>query len=142
MAAPVQDVAQLGIFRTKPLDDNGLFVYAWRRFFQTLELFRQNAPSYFFASHPSRTTTSPLNAGTGTIFYETDRTVSYIATPTSWLYLTGIYSDMHYIPQAGDVLGTEVFIVATRDGYSVPHCAVQCAALHCMAAFVAALVTG
>src|SRR5215813_3164504 len=32
--------------------------------------------------------------------------------------ITGIYSDMHYIPQAGDVFGTEVFIVANGDGYS------------------------
>ena len=32
--------------------------------------------------------------------------------------VTGIYSDMRYIQQAGDVLGTEVFIVADDGGYS------------------------
>lgn len=94
MALPAQDVAQLGIFRTKPLDDTGFFVYAWRRFFQDLELFRQNAPTYFFSSHAGRVTTNPLNVGQGTIYYETDRTVSYIATPSIWQYFAGIYGDV------------------------------------------------
>ena len=31
--------------------------------------------------------------------------------------LTGIYSDMSYIDEAGDVLGTEVFIVYSSKGY-------------------------
>lgn len=32
--------------------------------------------------------------------------------------VTGMYSDMRYIQQATDVLGTEVFIVADGAGYS------------------------
>jgi hypothetical protein len=31
--------------------------------------------------------------------------------------VTGFFSDMHYIPGAGDVLGTEVWIVYARDRY-------------------------
>lgn len=94
MALPVQDVSQLGIFRTKPLDDTDFFVYGWRRFFQTLELSRVNAPIYTFAGHAQRVTTNPLNVGTGTIYFETDRTTFYIANQTSWQYLSGVYQDL------------------------------------------------
>lgn len=33
--------------------------------------------------------------------------------------VTGIYSDMRYIPQAGDVIGTEVHVLYARDKFYV-----------------------
>lgn len=38
--------------------------------------------------------------------------------PAQQVRVTGMFSDMRYIPQAGDVLGTEVFIVVSPGGYS------------------------
>lgn len=38
--------------------------------------------------------------------------------------VTGIYSDMHYISEAGDVLGTEIFILFGDSGY---YAVLQCA---------------
>ena len=35
--------------------------------------------------------------------------------------LAGIYSDMHYIEAAGDVVGTEIIISATSTGYEVTY---------------------
>ena len=92
MALPPQDVSQLGIFRTKPLQDSdtGLFVWPWIKFFQTLERLRQNAPQYFFAPHATRVKLNPQNVGIGTIFYETDRKLSYIASDSAWVYEAGI----------------------------------------------------
>ena len=31
--------------------------------------------------------------------------------------ITGIFSDMHFVPEAGDVSGMEVFIMYTSEGY-------------------------
>ena len=38
--------------------------------------------------------------------------------------VTGFFSDMHYIEDAGDVLGTEIHLVAARGGYRA---VIQCA---------------
>ena len=90
MAQPVQDVSQLGIFRTKPLNDAGYFVLPWNIFFQQLQLSKENAPQYFFDTHAKRTQTNASNVGSGSIFYENDRTVAYINSLGVWVYLTGI----------------------------------------------------
>jgi len=92
MALPPLDVSQLGIFRTKPLNEEGNFVWPWQKFFQALEQQRINAPQYFFTGHATRTQLNPQNVSTGTIFYETDRTAFYVSNGASWLYLTGVFS--------------------------------------------------
>jgi hypothetical protein len=38
--------------------------------------------------------------------------------------VTGLFSDMHYISEAGDVLGTEIFIIYSTSGY---YAVMQCA---------------
>ena len=43
----------------------------------------------------------------------------HAATITPSARVTGIYSDMVYNRQGGDVLGTEIFIVYSRKGYFV-----------------------
>jgi len=45
-------------------------------------------------------------------------TLAALPAPAQQVRVTGLFSDMHYIPQAGDVLGTEVFIVVSPGGYS------------------------
>jgi len=89
---PVQDVSQLGIFRTKPLDATELFVWPWVKFFQTLEQFRINAPQFFFTGHASRTKLNPQNVSIGTLFFETDRNVLYISNGSTWQYVAGVFS--------------------------------------------------
>jgi len=38
MVLSPQDISQLGIFRTEPLNGSGFFVWPWNKFFQTLEV--------------------------------------------------------------------------------------------------------
>src|SRR5882724_7957943 len=92
MTLPVQDVSQLGIFRTKPLDQSQSFVWPWIKFFQQLERFRENAPQFFFTDHATRTQLNPQNVSVGTVFYETDRTTAYISDGSNWLYFAGSFS--------------------------------------------------
>jgi len=92
MPLPTLDISQLGIFRTKPLQEDGFFVWPWQKFFQALEQQRINAPQYFFTGHATRTKLNPQNVSIGTIFYESDRTVTYISNGTTWVYLTGVFS--------------------------------------------------
>jgi len=33
------------------------------------------------------------------------------------IQITGLYSNMYYVPEAGDVVGVEIFIVSGGDGY-------------------------
>lgn len=92
MTLPVQNVAQLGIFRTKPLNDSQDFVWPWIKFFQNLEIQRENAPQFFFNTHATRLQLNPQNVSKGTLFYETDRTVYYMSNGGSWIYITGVFS--------------------------------------------------
>lgn len=115
MTLPVQDVSQLGIFRTKPLNESKEFVWPWIKFFQALEVFRQSAPQYFFTSHATRTQLNPQNVSTGTIFEETDRTVFYISNGANWIYVAGVFSTvLAGLPQ--DLTSTDAgFLVNVTD---------------------------
>lgn len=46
-------------------------------------------------------------------------TASIVLTAPTGLKVTGIYSDMYYNMEAGDVLGVEIFVLFSRDGYYV-----------------------
>lgn len=84
MPVTQDQIAALGQFRTKPVGEDGFFVWAWNQLFQKLEVFRQNAPSYFFKPAATRATTDPTKVGIGTIFYETDTTHVFISDGTQW----------------------------------------------------------
>lgn len=47
--------------------------------------------------------------------------MAWSATKTK---VTGLFTDMHYISEAGDVLGTEIFIIYSNSGY---YAVMQCA---------------
>ncbi len=50
--------------------------------------------------------------------------VSNLAFSATKTKVTGLFSDMHYISEAGDVIGTEVFIVYSDSAY---YAIMQCA---------------
>jgi hypothetical protein len=47
--------------------------------------------------------------------------LAWSATQTK---VTGLFTDMHYISESGDVLGTEIFIIYSNSGY---YAVMQCA---------------
>lgn len=81
------NIATQGQFRTKPIGTDGFFVWAWTKFFQRLETFRQNAPSYFFDLSTKRTTTDPGRVGPGSTFYETDTTHLFMSDGIHWIQI-------------------------------------------------------
>lgn len=81
---PSSPVASFGIFRTKPIDNDGMFIWAWLQFFQALETARQNAPQYFFQPAASRANTDASKIGIGSIFYETDTTHVFLSDGSTW----------------------------------------------------------
>src|SRR5882724_486787 len=117
MPLPTIDISQLGIFRTKPLNEEGNFVWPWQKFFQALEQQRINAPQYFFTGHATRTQLNPQNVSTGTIFYETDRTTFYISNGASWLYLAGVFSGV-LAALPGDLGANDVGFLANVTDYN------------------------
>lgn len=50
--------------------------------------------------------------------------VSNLAFSATKTKVTGLFSDMHYISEAGDVIGTEIFIISSDSGY---YAIMQCA---------------
>lgn len=118
MALPPLDVSQLAIFRTKPLNEDGFFVWPWNKFFQALEVFKQGAPQYFFDSHVNRVKINPQNTGVGSLFYETDRTVLYISSASgTWLYVAGIFSTVQ-IALPADLGASDAGFLANVADYS------------------------
>lgn len=86
------DFSQLGIFRQPALDSSGFFAQAWQLFFQSLIKTQKGLPQYLFQTHAQRLAMQVSTVGLGTLFFETDRQVWYIATATAWQYVFGAFS--------------------------------------------------
>ena len=78
--------------RNPVFDDNGHFLREWYSALANLVAFvLQLAPTYLQNTHAKRLATSAANYPDGTLFYETDRTIYYIARGKNWVYDHGNY---------------------------------------------------
>lgn len=79
--------------RTPLLDGNGLLSRPWMYAFQNLVSFIVGfLPRYLSNTHAKRLALAAGNYPDGTVFYETDRTLYYIARGQNWVYFSGTWS--------------------------------------------------
>lgn len=79
--------------------ETGLMTKVWQRQFQNLNVAvktLQSEGAIFVGAHALRVVQDPNNYATGSIWYETDRTVAYIANvvPGKWTYAWGTMQGM------------------------------------------------
>lgn len=79
--------------RTPVSEANGMMSYPWQVWFRgILQAKFPSIPAFFADTHSGRTNVQASQYANGSIFYETDRQVVYIAISGVWTYLTGVYS--------------------------------------------------
>lgn len=73
--------------RTEMVDEGRIITRPWAKIF--LDIFATAIPSFLAGSNAAKAQVSAANYADGSIFYELDRRVAYIAIAGRWVYLTG-----------------------------------------------------
>jgi len=77
--------------RTPIADEKGNITWPWLKFMQQLAQPDPNAPFAFISNtHAARATILASSYPSGAIYYETDRTVWYVAISGTWTFLAGV----------------------------------------------------
>ena len=83
-----------GLARTPFLSsDNSTVSYQWLKFFQGIAL-AANVPAFVSNTHANRAQISAANYMNGSLYFESDRGVVYIAVNGVWHYFVGTYYDL------------------------------------------------
>jgi hypothetical protein len=78
--------------RTPLIDNSSRMSYPWIKWFQQLLQSKfPTIPAFFAAPHSTKASVRATSYADGSIFFETDRQVAYIAVAGVWTYLTGVY---------------------------------------------------
>jgi len=72
MAIVPQQTAQLAVFKTKPLGEDGFFVLGWQQFIQSLVTAQQTSPKAYSVTNAQRLALFASNLTLGSIAFETD----------------------------------------------------------------------
>jgi hypothetical protein len=78
--------------RTPVSDSNGLMTFPWSQLLQYILAAKASIPAFISGAHSVRLTSAATSYPAGSIFYESDRKVFYIALGGVWIYLSGVMS--------------------------------------------------
>lgn len=78
-----------GLTRTPFIGKDGLVSWQWLQFFNKLALL-SGVPTFITNTHANRANISAVNYASGSLYYESDRAVAYIAVSGTWFYFAGV----------------------------------------------------